>query len=173
MNLQDFLSAIDYKITDGTKFLWDCFGYDAYILDCEEENTYSISCTFDTKTQLIYLVETHDYVNDRAYRWVNPEYKQSYFDLCKSKNIVEDQAYLNDDDKEITFIDLEVAEDYLEKTSKIVKHLPYDENITLPLDIPDDVLLKLMITAHEQDITFNQYINKILKDALNEFGKNI
>lgn len=171
MQLQDFLETIQYKITDGSKLLWNCFGNDAYIVDSEESNIYSTSCTFDTKNQVVYMTEVYDYINERAYRWINPNYKNAYSDMCKVRGISETFAYMEDDD--ISFIDLEVQEDFLEKTSKIVQKLPYDTNITIPLDIPDNELLKLMIMAHEQNVTFNQLINNILERTLNDLGNNL
>lgn len=34
------------------------------------------------------------------------------------------------------------------------------------IDLDDDILLKLSMLAHEQDITLNQYIEKLLKDYI-------
>ena len=37
---------------------------------------------------------------------------------------------------------------------------------TVTLDLSEDTLFKLMLMAHEQDITLNQFINNILKEEL-------
>lgn len=41
-----------------------------------------------------------------------------------------------------------------------------EEQETIELDISDEEFLVLAKQAHDQDVTFNQYINKILKDYL-------
>ena len=38
-----------------------------------------------------------------------------------------------------------------------------DERVEVELELSEDVILKLAMQAHEEDITLNQYINKILK----------
>lgn len=173
MKMNDFFTAVNYNITDGTQFLWNCFGDNSHILDSEDsDDEYHVTCVFDKKTQVVYMTEAHDYINNRAYRWINPEYKESYFDECDNKNISVSEAFCYEYG-DVKFVDLEVEEDFLEKASKIVQKVPYDTNITIPLDIPDNELLKLMIMAHEQDITFNKFINNILERALNELGNNV
>jgi hypothetical protein len=41
-----------------------------------------------------------------------------------------------------------------------------DQSETVTLDLPEDLVFKLMLMAHEEDITFNQFVNKILKEEL-------
>lgn len=36
------------------------------------------------------------------------------------------------------------------------------------IDIPNDLLFRLMLMAHEQDITLNKLINKILKEFMDK-----
>jgi len=44
----------------------------------------------------------------------------------------------------------------------------YDD---VPLDIPNDVILKLALMAHRRDITLNKLINELLRKAAeNEIG---
>jgi len=37
---------------------------------------------------------------------------------------------------------------------------------TITLDLPEETIFQLMLMAHEQDITFNQFVNNILKEEL-------
>lgn len=41
-----------------------------------------------------------------------------------------------------------------------------DTSSIITLDLPDEVVFKLMIEAHEQDITLNQLFNNILREEL-------
>jgi len=46
-----------------------------------------------------------------------------------------------------------------------------DAEIVL-MDFPDEQLLHLCMQAHKQDVTLNQYINKILKDYINNLEED-
>lgn len=41
-----------------------------------------------------------------------------------------------------------------------------DKTETITLELPDETVFQLMLMAHEEDITLNQFINKILKEEL-------
>ena len=41
-----------------------------------------------------------------------------------------------------------------------------DNRVTVQVDIEDDILFKLMLMAHEQDITHNQLVENILREFI-------
>lgn len=41
-----------------------------------------------------------------------------------------------------------------------------DEREEIEIDIPDDVLFRLMLQAHQHDITLNQMVERILREQL-------
>jgi ATP-dependent Clp protease adapter protein ClpS len=41
-----------------------------------------------------------------------------------------------------------------------------NETETVTLNLPDEMLFKLMVMAHEEDVTFNQFVNNIIKEEL-------
>lgn len=41
-----------------------------------------------------------------------------------------------------------------------------DNRVTVEIDLEDDLLFKLMLMAHEQDITLNQLVEKILQEFI-------
>jgi predicted HicB family RNase H-like nuclease len=43
-----------------------------------------------------------------------------------------------------------------------------DNRVDMEIDIPDDVLFKLMLQAHEHDITLNQMVERILREQLDQ-----
>ena len=43
----------------------------------------------------------------------------------------------------------------------------------MQIDLDNDVLFKLMLMAHEQDITLNQLIENVLREELTKIEKNI
>ena len=65
-------------------------------------------------------------------------------------------------------MDLESDDDFIEKARAIRAGEDYDTRVSIPLDLPDDVLFTLMKQAHEQDITFNDHMENILRSACKE-----
>jgi len=70
---------------------------------------------------------------------------------------------------DVNYIDLDVDEDFLEKAKSIVNGEDYDTRVSIPLDLPDDVLFELMKKAHEKDMTLNQLVEEALQIAIDEF----
>ena len=158
------METVDYRITEGSDFGWRCFGPNTYCLDSwnGEQDGYSVGIIFDTKNQTVYKFEAHDYSKENSYRWVHPDWREIYNNDAKNRGVDNKQAY-----DDVNFIDLEVAEDMLEKVRAIVNGEDYDTRIQVPLDLPDSLLNKLFRLAHEQDVTLNEYIETILKAELN------
>jgi len=163
ITLKEYLEAVDYKISGGSEFQWKTFGPNARYLDCESQdiNEYSIHAVFDSVTQQVYSMEAWDYVNDRTYRWIDPNYVRAYKKACKKTNVDFKNAF---DDKD--FIDLEVAEDLLTKARAIVLGEEYDTRVEVPLTLDKEQIHELMTMAHKQDITLNQLVENILIDAM-------
>ena len=164
ITIKDFMETVDYRITEGSDFGWRCFGPNTYCLDSwnGEQDGYSVGIIFDTKNQTVYKFEAHDYSKENSYRWVHPDWREIYNNDAKNRGVDNKQAY-----DDVDFIDLEVAEDMLEKVKAIVNGEDYDTRIQVPLDLPDSLLNKLFRLAHEQDVTLNEYIETILKTELN------
>lgn len=163
ITLQKFLEAIEYKITDGTDYCWNCYGANARHLDSYKEDTYSISAIFDSQDQFVYAVEAWDYVNNREYRWIDPDYVQAYRDEAKEREIDPDESLDGNH-----YIDLDVSEDILEKINAIVTETDYDTRVKVPIDFSDQDLLQYMKLAHDMDITFNELVERAIKAAIEE-----
>ena len=168
ITLKNWMECINYRVTEGSDYQWHCFGYNAYTLDSRggEYDGVSSSIIFDTDNQTVYQVEVHDYANLRSYRYINPNYVDAYKAEVKDRGIV-DEAY-----EEVKFIELETATDFLEKCRAIMNYEDYDTRVSVPLEIPDDELLKFMIAAHERDMTFNDFVEEALRTAMAEFDRD-
>ena len=167
ITLKDWMEIVDYRITEGSNYGWNCFGFDAYMLDSwnGDHNGHSLSITFDTKTQVVYMAEVHDFKNDRAYRIFNPDYKAGHDAEVKVRGIT-DQAWEDDNGKPIEYVDLDVNDDFIQKASAIVAGQEYDTSVMLEIDITDEEFVKYARLAHEMDITFNEFVNRALRDAI-------
>lgn len=165
ISLKDFMEVVGYRISEGSQFLWRCFGSNAYSIDVvrkvDENFEGTVSITFDTETQEVYMVEAFDYVNDRAYRFFNPEYVDAYHEECITRGIT-DVAW-----EDVRYIDIDVEEDFLEKAKAILNGTSYDTRLQVSVDFSDEELLKYMKLAHELDITFNELVERALTEAIN------
>lgn len=168
MQLKDFLETIDYRITEGSGYQWQCFGPNAYCLDHwnGDHDGASLSVCFDKQDQTVYQVDAHDYANRRSYRWTNPEFVEQFKAEAATRGVT-DEAY-----DEVNFIDLETEQDYLEKARAIFLGQDYDTRVSVPVDFSDQDLLKYMILAHERDITFNQLITEALIEAIDQYKRD-
>lgn len=162
ITIKDFMETVNFRISEGSNYGWNCFGSNAYLLTYwnNVNNGHSVCLTFDTITQEVYSMEACDYANNRAYRLLNPNYRQAYFDECKSRNI-DDSAW-----DDVKYIDLEVIDDMLEKTRAIVAGEEYDTRVSVTLDLNDDDLLNLFKLAHDADMSLNDFVEKILYDFI-------
>lgn len=164
LSIKDFMEVVDYKITEGSDYLWDCYGQEAYSLDSwdGDQDGHSIGIVFDKKTHIVYQMEAHDYRNSRAYRWINPDFREQHDEESRNKL---GQDYLNAWD-DVRFVELETEEDILGKARAIVLNQDYDTRVSIPVDLSKNELFELMIRAHERDITLNEYMEEILKQQI-------
>lgn len=162
ITLKDFFETIDYRITEGSEYSWNCFGDFAYNLSywSGDDDGQSLTVLFDTRDQTVYQVEVHDYDTGRSYRWTHPDYIEAYQQECSDRE-VDDIAYDG-----VKYTDLDVAEDWLEKARAIYLQEDYDTRVQVPLELSDDQLFQLMKLAHEQDVTLNALVEGILREEI-------
>ena len=162
MTLKDFMEVIDYKITEGSEYQWSCFGNNAYTLDSwnGEQEGHTVSVLFDTTDQTVYTMSAYDYIANRAYRWMNPDFVEAYRAECASRSC-KDEAW-----EDVAYTDLEVEADFLEKARAIVLGSEYDTRVQIPLDFDKATMFELMKRAHEADLTLNEFVEKLLQDEL-------
>ena len=167
VTLKEFMEAVNYRITEGSAFMWQCYGANAYALDSwnGDQDGHSASIVFDTRTQEVYQVTAYDYTRDRAYRLINPDYKEAYDQEGNQRGSNTTEAW-----EDVEYIDLELESDFIEKLTAIVNEEDYDTRVSVPIDFSDEELLTYMKLAHEQDVTFNQLIETALREAIARHG---
>ena len=163
ISLKQFMETVNYRITEGSDYGWQCYGHDAYMLDSwnGEQDGHSLTIIFDTKTQEVYEVQAHDYVNQRAYRLINPDYVKKNKKESKKRNVSRKEAW-----DDVDYVDLETDEDFLEKAQAIVDGTDYDTRVQVPLDLDDDTMFQMMKMAHERDLTLNKFVEDVLREVL-------
>ena len=169
ITLKDWMECVNYRISEGSDYGWTCYGPNAYTLDSwdGDQDGVSASIIFDTDTQEVYQVEVHDYDRDLSYRLFNPDYKAAHDAESKEREIDANEAY-----DDVKFTDLETAEDFITKCRAIMNYEDYDDRVSIPIELPDDELFKLMMIAHERDITFNQLVEEAVRAAVADFERD-
>ena len=155
ITLKEWMEVANYRITEGS----DYFAYGgAYALTSwsGDQDGYSIEIIFSPRTQEVYEVQACDYKHNRAYRLVHGDYRDEKLN---------DEAW--DDTK---WIDLESEDDWIQKALAIVAGEDYDTRVTIPLDLPEAELMVLFKQAHAADMTFNDFVEKILREKLADKG---
>ena len=118
ITIKEWMELVDYKITEGSDYCWNCYGSNAYILDSwnGDDEGHSFCIIFDTKTQTVYEVQAHDYdyLYDRAYRLINPEFKAAHDTEAAERN-----AELNQVWDDVNYVELDVDDDFIQKALAI------------------------------------------------------
>ena len=163
INLKEWMEIVNYRITEGSAYGWQCYGHDAYMLDSwnGEHDGHSFTIIFDTKTQVVYEAQAHDYVHNRAYRMINEDYRKKNKKEARRRDVNKDEAW-----DDVRYVDLDVDDDFIQKCLAIRAGEDYDTRVLVPIDFTDQELLAYMKLAHERDITFNQFVEEALRIAI-------
>ncbi len=168
ITMKEWMELIDYKITEGSDYMWNCYGPNSYRLDSWNRihgaGGFSFSIIFSTKSQKVYEVSVYDYTNERAYRMINPKFVEKH-----RKEALERDVNFNEAWDDVNYIDLEVVDDFIQKCLAIKVGEDYDTRVQVPVDFSDEELLQYMKLAHERDMTFNELVEEALRHAIEEF----
>jgi hypothetical protein len=167
ITMKEWMELVDYKITEGSDYGWQCYGPNSYTLDSwngvHGTGGYSFSIVFSTKSQKVYEVSMCDYTNNRAYRMINPKNVEKYLKEAESKSELANQAW-----DDVNYIDLDVDDDFIQKALAIRAGEDYDTRVQVEVDFSDEDLLQYMKLAHERDMTFNELVEEALRHAIAE-----
>ena len=165
ITLKEWMEIVNYRITEGSAYGWQCYGADAYMLDSwnGEHDGHSFTIIFDTKTQIVYEVQAHDYVHNRAYRMINEDFRKKNKKEARRRDVNRNEAW-----DDVRYVDLDVDDDFIQKCLAIRAGEDYDTRVSVPVDFTDQELLEYMKLAHERDITFNQLVEQALRLAIAE-----
>ena len=168
ITLKDWFEVTEYKITEGSEYGWRCYGDTPFRLtSCagwkEGVEGPCAEVIFDTKNQRVFEVTVSDNKHNRFYRWIDPDFVDAYHTEAESRGVDAKKVFDN-----YTFVDLEVAEEIIEKTRCIMAGLPYDTRVQVPIELEDEEIFYLMKLAHKYDVTLNQFVEKILTEAINK-----
>ena len=165
LTMKEWMELVDYKITEGDNYGWQCFGPNSYQLGSwngkHDDGGYSFNIVFSTKSHKVYSVEVCDYTHDRAYRMINPDYVKRHEKEAKNRGVNLNEAW-----DSVEYVDLEVDDDFIQKCLAIKAGEDYDTRVSVPIEFTDAEFATYARMAHEQDITLNQFIERGLRQAL-------
>ena len=170
MKLSEVNQAMDHKITCGSEHQWKCYP-DGRYLDYESDFAH-VSVIYNTTNQEIYQadisVKRESWDEDKKpYRWINPDYKDSFYKEAKKRKVDPDIAW-----DDVKWVDLEMEEDFLEKATAIFNGEEFDTRVKIEFDLDDRSILQLATEAHKRDITLNKMIEIILQEVIDRHRVN-
>ena len=170
ITMKEWMELVDYRITEGGEYGWSCYGPNAYTLDSwngvHGKGGYSFSIVFSTKTQKVYEVSMCDYTNDRAYRMIVENKQDKHRKESQSRAVNLNQAW-----DDVDYVDLEVDDDFFQKALAIKAGEDYSTDVSIPINLPDEVLMFAFKQAHEKNMTFNDFVNQVLRDFIDKVNK--
>lgn len=166
ITFKDFLEISGYRITQGSPYLWQCFGDGAWHLESFEDDRYTLSVVMDTETQKVYVAEAHDYQRDRSMRWIDPEHEDLYRAEAERRGIDADQSW-----DDVRFRDLD-PDTWRQSALALREGREYDDRASIELELSDEETLRLCMLAHQQDLTLNQFVERLLWQAIAELEQH-
>ena len=170
ITMKEWMELVDYKITEGSDYGWSCYGPNPYCLDSwngvHGKGGYSFSIIFSTKTQKVYEVTVSDYTNNRAYRMIAENKQAKHREEAKARDVNLNEAW-----DDVDYVDLEVDDDFIQKCLAIKAGEDYSTDVSIPIDLPDEVLMFAFKQAHEKNMTFNDFVNQLLRDFIDKVNK--
>ena len=167
ITIKEWMELVDYKITEGSDYGWNCYGPYSHTLDSwngvHGKGGYSFSIVFSTKSQKVYEVSVCDYTNDRAYRMINPKFQEKHRKEALARNVNLNEAW-----DCVDYVDLEVEDDFIQKVLAIKAGEEYSTDVSIPLDLPDDLLMFAFKCAHAENMTFNDWMNQMLRNFIDK-----
>jgi hypothetical protein len=163
ITLRDFMDTVNYRITEGSDYGWQCYGPNAHSLDSwnGRQDGHTVCVVFDTQNQVVYEATVCDYSKNKAYRLINPDFRAAYDEEAEYRGVEANEAW-----DEVNYVDLETDDDFLNKARAVVAGEDYDTRVEVPLELDDNILFDLMKMAHEQDITLNTLVERIVRGEI-------
>jgi 5-carboxymethyl-2-hydroxymuconate isomerase len=163
ITMKEWMELVSYRITEGSDFGWQCYGSNVYQLDSwnGDQDGHSFSIIFDTRDQTVYEVQAHDYLHNRAYRMINQDFAKKMKKEAKRRDVNRNEAW-----EDVDYVELDVDDDFIQKSLAIKAGEDYDTRVEVPLDLDEATMFSLMQAAHERDITLNELVEDILCEVL-------
>lgn len=124
---QKFRDLIDVPFAKRPFRYLDCYGSSAEFADCCND-VYRILLVHDTVLETIYSVVVLNYITAKAWRWINPEYRQAFYLECAEKGLSPTKGW-----KDVKFCELQHISSVYSAARAAVEyyremHVPYQKS---------------------------------------------
>ena len=158
---EQYLKLFDYKLACCSKFEWSCWK-DGWTYVSENEYGH-VEATINPTEDIIYEVNVYSHKTKQPYRWLNPNFIDTFKSECIARRVEFDKAW-----DDMAYFDTESLDDIFDKVYAIFHDLDFDETVVINLQLDAATLLRLSMAAHSQRLTLNDYIVGLVKDAAAE-----
>jgi hypothetical protein len=97
---------------------------------------------------------------------INPKNVEKHRKEAEHKSVLANQAW-----DDVDYVDLDVVDDFIQKALAIKAGEDYSTDVSVPIDLPDDLLLFAFKAAHAENMTFNAWMNQMLRDFVDKVDK--
>lgn len=92
--LNQILAACNYEISDGTRYMWDCYGKAAHIIEFDFGDHAAAEVVFSRDTQKVFEVTVwYEDARSDAYRWIDPVVRADYDAEAAEKGVNPNEAW--------------------------------------------------------------------------------
>lgn len=163
ITMKEWMELVEFRITEGSNYLWECYGPNAYSLDSwdGEHDGRSFSIIFDTKTTEVYEVQAHDFKRGRAYRMINSNYESAHVNSAKNRHTDPNEAWNG-----VEYVALDVDDDFIQKSLAIKSGEDYDTRVMMNLEVDEQLEMFIYREAHRADKTVNQFVVDLLQEFI-------
>jgi len=111
MTLKDWLEIVHYKISETGEDISGHFPLNTHVFTSwnGQQAGYSSHITFNGETGQLYIIEVCDYAQNLAYRWIHPDYRETFVDDTEAWD-------------DVRFIDVEVEDIQAKATAIFIRN---------------------------------------------------
>jgi len=169
VSFENWCKAVNFSFVSGGEYGWKSYGNDCQFLDAstkfgESSVVYRLG---EDKLPIVCEAMVCHTNGDKVYRIIHPEYREALTAEAAERGVDDGIAWTNSEGP-VRYIDLEDESDFLEKLTAILAGEEYDSRVKIEIDLEPETTFALMKLAHERDITFNELINDVLFQFINE-----
>lgn len=147
MAVYNIMALFKNQVVDGWKPYdsWE----DSYVLDFEFK--FGIGSVYFNQTSGdVYMIQvSSNQENDSEYKWINPDYEKD----C-------DEYHLKNGIRVLSL------DDFVDRVEYIMSGEKIEEWANVEIQLTTEEFNTLSMLAHQKNITFNQLVNKILEDYI-------
>jgi hypothetical protein len=97
---------------------------------------------------------------------INPKFVEKHRKEALARDVNLNEAW-----DDVNYVDLEVDDDFIQKALAIRSGEDYSTDVSIPISLPDEVLMFAFKQAHEKNMTFNDFVNQMLRDFIDKVNK--